>query len=309
MLCTLAAVWPWRLSDHRSSLSRCLPEFIVDRSERRALSSAARQKTLALQRPRAVGRGFSSSTSSKTLRPIRARPGKTLARSLVSYRPLASKTSTSSKAAGIRESRGRLSAPETSTKATLCARPELCPADLTSGAVPSSLTRTHHACRRQESRPSLLHCSHQIHALRAKYTFTDGRRHRCRPPALRPPAVRGDGRPRRRGASRFHIAALLQLHDVDAHVPAFEAAPLRYTRPTVRDVFVARRAIRGHARRRGRRDCRALRRWCEGRGVRVQTRLRAAETAPARSPRRGLWRARAPRGRVVSKTAATTKCR
>ena len=115
------------------------------------------------------------------------------------------------------------------------------------------------------------------------------------------PAVRGDGRPRRRGASGIHIAALLQLHDVDAHVPAFEAAPLRYTRPTVRDVFVARRAIRGHARRRGRRDCRALRRWCEGRGVRVPTRLRDAETAPACAPRRGPWRAS---GRVASKTAA-----
>ena len=161
---------------------------------------------------------------------------------------------------------------------------------------------------RQESRPSL--CTVLTKSTpRAKYTFTDGRRHRCRPPALRRPAVRGDGRPRRRGASRVHFAALLQLHDVDAHVPAFEAAPLRYTRPTVRDVFVARRAIRGHARRRGRRDRRALRRRCEGRGVRVQTRLRAAETAPARAPRRGLRRARAPRGRAVSKTAATTKCR
>ena len=161
---------------------------------------------------------------------------------------------------------------------------------------------------RQESRPSL--CTVLTKSTpRAKYTFTDGRRHRCRPPALRRPAVRGDGRPRRRGASGVHFAALLQLHDVDAHVPAFEAAPLRYTRPTVRDVFVARRAIRGHARRRGRRDCRALRRWCEGRGVRVHPRLRASETAPARAPRRGLWRARAPRGRVVSKTAATTKCR
>ena len=99
---------------------------------------------------------------------------------------------------------------------------------------------------RQESRPSL--CTVLTKSTpRAKYTFTDGRRHRCRPPALRRPAVRGDGRPRRRGASRVHFAALLQLHDVDAHVPAFEAAPLRYTRPTVRDVFVARRAIRGHA--------------------------------------------------------------
>ena len=161
---------------------------------------------------------------------------------------------------------------------------------------------------RQESRPSL--CTVLTKSTpRAKYTFTDGRRHRCRPPALRRPAVRGDGRPRRRGASRIHFAALLQLYDVDAHVPAFEAAPLRYTRPTVRDVFVARRAIRGHARRRGRRDRRALRRWREGRGVRVHPRLRAANTAAARAPRRGLRRARAPRGRAVSKTAATTKRR
>ena len=53
---------------------------------------------------------------------------------------------------------------------------------------------------RQESRPSL--CTVLTKSTpRAKYTFTDGRRHRCRPPALRRPAVRGDGRPRRRGAS------------------------------------------------------------------------------------------------------------
>ena len=32
MRCTLAAVRPWRPSDHRCSLSRCVPEFIVDRS-------------------------------------------------------------------------------------------------------------------------------------------------------------------------------------------------------------------------------------------------------------------------------------
>ena len=75
---------------------------------------------------------------------------------------------------------------------------------------------------RQESRPSL--CTVLTKSTpRAKYTFTDGRRHRCRPPALRQPAVRGDGRPRRRGASGIHNAALFQLC-------------LLYTSPSPRDM-------------------------------------------------------------------------
>ena len=153
-----------------------------------------------------------------------------------------------------------------------------------------------------------MHCAHQIHATSKVHL------HGWEAPQMSSTGAAATGRARRwtTASSRSfgrRNAALLQLHDVDAHVPAFEAAPLRYTRPTVRDVFVARRAIRGHARRRGRRDRRALRRRCEGRGVRVQTRLRASGTAPARAPRCGLRRARAPRGRAVSKTAATTKCR
>ena len=84
MLRTLAAVMPWRLSDHRCSLSRCLSLLSTGTSGE--LSAAARQGK---KRLRYRGLAPSAGDSLARRRPKRCEPTTCL---LVSYRPLATRS-------------------------------------------------------------------------------------------------------------------------------------------------------------------------------------------------------------------------